>query len=73
MSDRIPLPHLPAELRRLGASTGYRAAYNAALDGRIPAEPGPNGRWTVSRDDLAQIAQVLAGGPKPGRAPALAA
>jgi hypothetical protein len=73
MSDRIPLPRLPAELRRLGLSIAYRTAYNAALDARIPAEVGPNGRWSVNSDDLPEIAKVLAGGPKPGTMPALAA
>ena len=72
MTDRILLPHLPAELRRLGSPAQYRALYTAALDGRIPAEPGPNGRWTVSRDDLPKIAAAL-GGLRQGIKPAVAA
>ena len=72
MTDRISLPHLPAELRRLGSPAQYRTLYTAALDGRIPAEPGPNGRWTVSRDDLPKIAAAL-GGLRQGTKPAVAA
>lgn len=65
MLDRIPLSLLPLELRRAGGpAISYRAAYYLALDGRLPAERGANGRWTVARDDLAQIAHALAnGGP----------
>lgn len=60
--QRIPLPLLPHELRRLtGNAPGYRRIYNLVLDGRIPAELGDNGRWTVSRADLPRVAEVLAG------------
>lgn len=62
MHERIPLTLLPRELRQAGGpAISYRAAYNAALDGRLPAERGDNGRWTVARDDLARIADALAG------------
>ncbi len=60
MPARIPLSLLPRELQRLtGASPGYRALYNAALDGRIPAELGANGRWSVARDDVPEIVAAL--------------
>lgn len=63
MHERIPLTLLPRELRRAGGpAISYRAAYNLALDGRLPAERGDNGRWTVARDDLARIADSLAHG-----------
>jgi hypothetical protein len=72
--DRIPLTLLPHELRSLTGATppGYRATYTAALDGRIPAERGLNGRWTVARADLPAIAAAL--GCAPAQSPeALAA
>ncbi len=59
MDNRIPLPRVSAELRQFGVLVGYRHIYNAALDARIPAEVGPNGRWTVSRDDLPAIASAF--------------
>jgi hypothetical protein len=37
----------------------YREAYNAAVDGRIPAERGDNGRWSVARADLPLIRAAL--------------
>jgi len=37
----------------------YRTTYNAAVDGRIPAEQGDNGRWSVARTDLPLIAAAL--------------
>lgn len=67
MSDRIFLPLLPAELRAHGVFVGYRATYTAALDGRIPAELAPNGRWAVMRDDLPKIAATL-GAVRPAKA-----
>lgn len=72
---RIPLPLLPCELRRLGVSVSYRRAYNAVLDGLIPAERGEDGRWTVARDDLPTIAGIIASVARDpaGTAPALAA
>jgi hypothetical protein len=77
----IPLPLLPRELRELtDRAPSYRALYLAALDGRIPATIGGNGRWSVDRHDLPRIAEIMTGGPTKnpldgGRktAPALAA
>jgi hypothetical protein len=59
--DRLPLPRALPELRRLAgaAAPGYRRLYSLVLDGRIPAEIGRNGRWTVSRADLPRIAAML--------------
>ena len=62
MSERVPLILLPRELRRLKLVESvptYRATYNAAVDGRIPAEQGDNGRWSVARSDLPLIAATL--------------
>jgi hypothetical protein len=62
MSDRVPLILLSLELHRLklvAHAPRYRAAYNAAVDGRIPAERGANGRWSVARADLPLIAATL--------------
>lgn len=60
-AHRIPLTMLPSELRELTGATppGYRTAYLAALDGRIPARFAA-GRWTVARADLPAIAAILA-------------
>ena len=62
MSERVPLTRLPRELRRLQLMEpvpSYRTTYNAAVDGRIPAEQGNNGRWSVARTDLPVIAATL--------------
>ncbi len=59
--QRIPLPLVPRELARLIGQTSpsYRALYSAALDGRILAELGANGRWTVAQADLPEIAKAF--------------
>jgi hypothetical protein len=58
--NRIPLPLLPPEIGRLtGKRVTYRACYNAVLDGRMPAERGENGRWTVAVQDLPKVAAEL--------------
>jgi hypothetical protein len=62
MIGRIPLTLLPRELQQhlTGNSVpGYRALYNAALNGCIPAVRGENGRWTVAQDDLPAIAAAM--------------
>jgi hypothetical protein len=62
MSERVSLIRLPRELRLLKLVEpvpSYRATYNAAVDGRIPAEQGDNGRWSVARNDLPLIAATL--------------
>ena len=63
MPETIPLPALPREIARLtgGTAPSYRRAYLAALEGRIPAERGENGRWTVARADLPALALTLTG------------
>lgn len=74
MTERIPLSLLPRELRAVGGpAVSYRVAYKRTLDGKIPAERGDNGRWTVARADLVRIAQALAGTAQPGAAERLAA
>jgi hypothetical protein len=66
VTDRIPLSLLPRELIRFGGpAVSYRAAYNLVLDGRLPAERGEAGRWSVARDDLPAIAETLRGGARP--------
>lgn len=61
IQDRIPLTHLPRELSRLTGlpAPGYRTLYLAALDGRLPADQGTNGRWGVPRADLPKVADAL--------------
>lgn len=57
--DRIPLTHLPRELRRAGdPEISYRRLYSLCLDGRFPAERGTTG-WTVARDDLPAVMAAL--------------
>ena len=54
MSGRFPLSTLAGELRRRNSKppATYRETYNAAVDGRIPAERGDNGRWSWTPADL---------------------
>ena len=64
MTQRIGLPHLP---RRLAEHTGksapkYRVCYDAAVEGRIPAEFF-NGRWSVIEADLDAIADAMGMAP----------
>lgn len=70
--ERIPLPLLPLELARLTSEPGpsYRACYTAAVNGRIPAERGENGRWTVAARDLRKVAAAFGRNlaPAPGAA-----
>lgn len=57
---RIPLALLPSEFaKRTGQQPpSYRRFYNAVLDGRLPAERGANGRWSVP-DDIPMIAEAM--------------
>jgi hypothetical protein len=59
---RIPLSLLPGLLRDrelVQRPVGYREIYRAAVDARIPAVRGANGRWSVADRDLSQIAETL--------------
>jgi len=67
MSERVPLSKLASELRRqnlVEPPPTYRETYNAALDGRIPAERGDNGRWSWAAADLPLIAAALCRRPR---------
>ena len=66
---RIKLPIVPQKLkeRTNKQPPSYRSIWTAAVNGSIPAELGPNGRWTVAEDDLDVIAAAF------GLAPAVAA
>jgi hypothetical protein len=66
MSERIPLILLPNVLRDIAEGGDnveqeptYRDVYNAAVDARIPAERGDNGRWSVARADVPLIRATL--------------
>lgn len=49
MATTIPLSEIPRRLKaKHGNTISYRAAYNAVVDGRIPATRGDNGRWPKS-------------------------
>ena len=56
----IALTDLPRRLKAdFGKAPSYRQAYNAAVDGRIPAERGENGRWRVPVANLADVAAAF--------------
>lgn len=60
---------LPLVSRKISDRTGlpgpsYRQLYTAVLNGTVPAELGPNGRWTVAEDDLDAIAAAFGLAPK---------
>lgn len=56
----IALADAPRELKkRHGVNISYRKLYTAVLDGRVPAERGDNGRWTLQKVDLPAIAEAL--------------
>jgi hypothetical protein len=59
--ERLPLSTLALEIKALTGKPPptYREGYNAAVDGRIPAERGVNGRWTYAPADLPLIAETL--------------
>lgn len=60
MAERLPLTHLPAVLTEAGYEPArYRALYEAALDCRIPARQGMNGRWTFDVADLPAISEAM--------------
>ena len=61
MSD--DLINLTCAPREIGELTGkkpptYRSLYNRVVDGQLPAERH-NGRWYLSRADLANIAKTI--------------
>ncbi len=73
--ERIALPHAPRELGLVVGDAGavsYRQFYAAVLDGRVPARMD-NGRWSVRRGDLPQIAEAFGLTPRVPGAPAVAA
>jgi hypothetical protein len=59
---RIPLTSVPTVLLKqnlIKRPLSYKRLYGAALEGRIPAEHEPNGRWSVGDSDLPLIARLL--------------
>jgi hypothetical protein len=65
MSDLIPLPRLPAELRELTNADppNYRRVWDLAVACRFPVSV-ISGRYWVKRSDLPEIAEKL-GMPMP--------
>lgn len=60
MAERHTLADLPRALIEAGYDTAtYRTLYTAAVDGRIAATKGKNGRWTFCADDLPAIAEAM--------------
>jgi hypothetical protein len=64
MKRRIALTDVARELRERKLTReplSYKKVYSAALDQRIPARRGDNGRWEVTEADLPLIAEILCG------------
>lgn len=60
MADKYPLTRLSAALIELGYdSPGYRALYNAALDGRVAVTQNKAGRWFFEAEDVPAIAEGM--------------
>ena len=61
---RIQLTSVPSVLLERNYTQrplSYKRLYSAALDQRIPAKQGENGRWSVDEADLPLIAEELCG------------
>ncbi len=64
MSENIKLATLAHEISKLTACTpSYRSLYALCLSARIPAQQGPNGRWSVKREDLPRVVEIVEAGP----------
>ena len=61
MTENIPLPGLPRALAGFtgGPNKTYAYCYKAAVDGRIPVVQGENGRYSVERAKLGEIARIF--------------
>lgn len=60
MENRISLARVSAELRAKGyRPPSYDRLYRATLAAAFPAQQADNGRWSVAREDLDQIASAL--------------
>jgi hypothetical protein len=60
-SNDIALTQVPRALEKHGLpATSYRRLYTLALDNRIPAHQGANGRWFVHSEDVPAIAAAMA-------------
>jgi hypothetical protein len=62
MGQTIGLSDLPKILREMtGRPVSYQVLYRRIVDGALPAEKSPSGRWLISADDLpAYVASVTA-------------
>lgn len=60
-SDPIRLPDAARELAVFtgGPTRPYSIIYRAVLDGRIPATRGSNGRYSIERSKLPEVARAL--------------
>ena len=63
--DVIKLSQLAHEISKLTTcpTPGYRTLYALCLSARIPAQQGPNGRWSVKREDLPRVVEIVEAGP----------
>ena len=60
VTSPAPLSTLPSALAAEGYEPPtYQRAYHAALNARIPATRGANGRWSYRPEDLPRIAEAL--------------
>lgn len=58
----IPITQVAREVARItsdGSTVGYTRLYKAALDNRIAATQGNNGRWHVEKSKIAEIARIM--------------
>lgn len=63
--DDIKLSQLAHEISKLttARTPGYRRLYDLALSAKIPAQLGANGRWTIKREDLPRVVEIVEAGP----------
>lgn len=65
MCEDIKLSQLAHEISKLTTcpTPGYRALYVMALSAKFPAQLGANGRWTIKREDLPRVVEIVEAGP----------
>jgi hypothetical protein len=56
---KVPLTAIPSVLKqRYGRTPSYQKIWQAAIDARLPAEQGENGRWQADPEDAAELYQL---------------
>lgn len=60
MIDTVGLSELPRLLREMtGYPVSYQSLYRRIVDGALPAQRSPEGRWLIARSDLPAYAADL--------------